>query len=183
MKKFVALISAIAILVLMLSGCSLLYDEDADGIAHDFRECDWGMSRTKVTEIEGDDFVFADDDMILYAGEMHGRECDIDYYFEDGKLVSGKALFAFEDSILSDLCDDYVDFRNELIEKYGEPLNDDYRVYIENDSGYKEDNKAIYYQELKYVTEWVTDKSKMTLWLDYGNEQINYALVCSAIDE
>ncbi len=182
MKKIIALL--LAVVLFTLSGCSLLYKEEAAPIVvHDFRDCDWGMSHTKVTEIEGDDYDFASDDMILYAGEMHERKCDIYFYFTDGKLTGGEAIFSFKDSILSELCDDYDDFRAELIEQYGAPLDDDYRVYIDNDSGYAEDNKAIYYQELKYVTEWTTEKSNMMLYLDYAHEQINYVFSCSAIGE
>jgi len=87
--------------------------------------------------------------------------------------------------ILSDCIDNYVSLREQLIELYGEPNEEDYHVWKSEEDretyGQDKEQLPIYYQVLTYYNSWNTDTCFMELSLDYNNLQIGLILRASQI--
>ena len=174
MKKFFC---AVLCLFMMLSLCS------CGEKPHDFREVDWGMSQNQVCKAENSDYLYADDTLLYFSSTQLDRACELYYEFEDGKLIGAECKFTVEEGmILDDFIGIYAEMRAMLCETYGQPLEDDYRVWSsEADyAEHKDDREAlsIYWQYLTYATAWQTDSSDMALTLDYKDLQINLRLHC-----
>ena len=153
---------------------------------HDFRNVDWGMSQKKVADAEGTDYLYADESLMYFAGEMLGQPVEIYYEFEDDKVFSAECKYVIQDGmILSDCIDNYVSLREQLIELYGEPNEEDYHVWKSEEDretyGQDKEQLPIHYQVLTYYNSWNTDTCFMELSLDYNNLQIGLILRASQI--
>lgn len=171
-KKILAVSALCALLISGITGCK-------GKAAPDFREASWGMSKAEVTKLEGDGYLYADDSVIMYMGEMNEQDAEIYYEFRDDSLYEGVCRYVIGDRILDDLIASYADFRDFLSENYyGTPLTDDYRIWLDKDPEYEADpdRLQIYHQRMRYVTEWDNECSTVTLSLDYLDERINYVL-------
>ena len=171
MKRFLTLFMAL-ICVLAMSSCK------NKSKPNDFLESSWGDSKKKIDNAENTEAVYATDDLLLYVDTINDMESEIYYEFFEDKLIKGEIVFIIKEQILADIIKDYISFRSSLIETYGEPLDNNYRIYIDNNPEYLKDSDhiSIYYKRLVYITEWQTESVKMSLTLNYENDKINYIL-------
>ncbi|MBQ8994349.1 MAG: hypothetical protein IJ091_00885 [Oscillospiraceae bacterium] len=153
---------------------------------HDFRNVDWGMSQKKVIDAEGTDYLYADETLLYFAGEELGQPVELYYEFDDDKVFSAECKFVIQDGmILSDCIENYIQLREQLIELYGEPNEEDYHVWKSEEDketyGLDKEQLPIYYQVLTYYNSWNTDTCFMELSLDYTNLQIGLILRASEV--
>lgn len=151
---------------------------------NDFRKAKWGMTPEQVKNTEESPIVFegwsdTDDATILYYKEKVFRfQAFITYIFKDSKLV--RARYAFDPEDEEDYIGDYESIIEELIDKYGEPVD----VTMEwSDSTYIEDQDkwetALRLGHLRRTGRWETKRTIMELQL-YGKDgdiimQIDYS--------
>ncbi len=151
---------------------------------HDFRDVDFGMSISQVSNKESADFVYADDDFIFYTTSMNGEDAEIYYYFKDNALVSAECKFLINETTIGSNMERFAAMSSYITSIYGAPLNDDYRVFLKNDLEDHEgdgDHLLIYHKYLQYFQEWQTETARITLLLNYKDEQINYLYSAEAI--
>ena len=176
MKWGRVLIFISAVLVLVLSGCGPQYEGDAK---NDFRSANWGMSRAKVAKTESVEYTYASDEILLFEIEEYDDKMQVFYYFSEDKLISGECRVLMGDhlsnALANDMIESYSRFRDRIIELYGVPLDDDYKVWLD-DKGDPADRDAynIYFGHLAYLTEWDAERTEMSLVFNYDNELINY---------
>ncbi len=151
---------------------------------HDFRDADFGMSISEVSKKESTDYVYADDDFIFYDASMNGEDAEIYYYFKDGALVSAECKFLINETTIGSNMERFVAMANYITSVYGQPLSDDYRVFLKDDLEDHEgdgDHLLIYHKYLQYFQEWQTETAHISLLLNYKDEQINYIYSAEAI--
>ena len=181
MRKIVSLI-LFAVICVSLVSCG----EPEVVKPHDFRNVDWGMSQKKVMDAEGTEYLYADESLMYFSGEMLGQPVELYYEFEDDKVFSAECKYVIQEGmILSDCMENYLSLRDQLIELYGEPNEDDYHVWKSEDDketyGQDKEQIPIYYQVLTYYNSWQTDTCFMELSLDYTNLQIGLILRATEI--
>ncbi|MDO5137076.1 MAG: hypothetical protein Q4D71_01340 [Oscillospiraceae bacterium] len=177
MRKIISLI-LFAVICLSLVSCG----EPEVVKPHDFRNVDWGMSQKKVMDAEGTEYLYADESLMYFSGEMLGQPVEL-YY---DKVFSAECKYVIQEGmILSDCMENYLSLRDQLIELYGEPNEEDYHVWKseEDKETYGQDKEQIpiYYQVLTYYNSWQTDTCFMELSLDYTNLQIGLILRATEI--
>ena len=175
MKKLASVALALA---LLLGGCS------GGSGARDFRNASWGMTPQQVADTEDESYVFADDSTIFYVTQLPGTGEDIEvtYSFTDGALTSAELRFTQQERTIQELIDSYLAFREQLIGTYGQPVDPEYRVWLEQDPGTKDDpdKNQIYYGRMQYLTRWETESGWLELSLSCTGQKISYALVGAA---
>ena len=181
MKKIVAILLTFVI-CFSLASCG----EEEVVKPHDFRNVDWGMSQKKVLDAEGTDYLYADESLMYFSGEMLGQPVEIYYEFDDDKVFSAECKYVIQDGmILSDCMENYLSLREQLVELYGEPKEEDYHVWKseEDKQTYGQDKEQIpiYYQVVSYYNSWETETCFMELSLDYTDLQIRLVLRASQI--
>lgn len=172
MKKTLSVLLALLVL-LGLGGCDNLGPVV-------FRGVKWGMSEAQVQRAERpDEPTYFDEELMIFSNEVNGQPVEIYYTFTEGRLSQAEYRFDWREVILEDQVASYVAYREQLIAEYGQPLDADYRVWTAYDEEFAADSDAnqIYYHRMKYLTEWQTKESRITLLLDYSNERVNYQLV------
>ena len=176
MKKGILLILIIALAACVLAGCS-----EPEPEVPDFRNASWGMSQSKVTKSEEGEYAFATDDIIFYETKAEGSDDDVEvtYEFTDGKLTSAEMYFVFREEVTIDQAiEKYLAYREFLTEKYGAPVDDDYRVWIAMDEDTKEDadRLQLYYGRMVYRTVWNTANGSSELSLSCNGYVVTYKL-------
>ena len=121
--------------------------------------------------------------MLYFSGVELGRACELYYEFADGALIGAECKFVVANGmILDDFVEIYSEMRAQLTELYGQPLEADYRIWSSEEDraehALDRDALSIYWQYLTYETAWQTDRSSMSLTLDYKDLQINLRLHC-----
>lgn len=82
--------------------------------SQDFRDFNWGDSRGKIVEMEGEYFISKSDDSLIYMKDMGGKNRILVYMFKEEKLTS--ACWKIE-------ADEYSDYVDILKNKYGDPVD------------------------------------------------------------
>ncbi len=176
MKRFLL---ATLLVVILLVGCA----EEVPPVP-DFRNAFWGMSKVQVEDLEEGEYLYADESVMYYLGTQNEQDAEISYFFsEQDELYEAQCRYVIGERTLNDLIESYEEFRLYLSDNYyGEPLEEEYRVDIKTGTEYDTDtdNNKIYYQVMKYYTEWETETSLVSLNLDYLNERVNYVLTVTA---
>lgn len=149
----------------------------------DFRAVRWGMSEQEVTNAEGTDYLYADETLMMFEGTELSRNCELYYEFTDGGLSSAACRFKVDEGmILADFVAIYEQLFSQLEERYGSPIEPDYRIWSnEEDRALYEpdgDPPNIYWQRLVYRCSWQAERSDISLSLDYTDLQINLVLLC-----
>lgn len=171
MKKVWAVLAICAVL---LSGCS--------GKQRDFRNARWGDSPSKVAKSEDIKPTFTTDDLIMYETVIDDIDAEIYYQFDDNKLIEAQIQFRItgtQEHVLMDFVDHYLIFKDALIALYGQPVQDDYRVWLLSEHEiplYEQDpiNQLMYYQRMEFKLEWITKDTYASLTLNYRDLQENY---------
>jgi len=145
---------------------------------YDFRKTNWGMSKEEVGAVE-EAKVFKYEGKsypgTVYDTNVGGFDCFIHYYYIDNKLVRAKYDFGY-DATEKDVCiRNYENLKETLINKYGEPINDEY-IWI--DDLYKDDpdswGVAVKKGDLVCYADWETATTRITIFL--RNEDYNIGL-------
>ena len=179
-KKNVILLSAVLLILSLLFACgsdTLPPDEPPAAAPPDFRAAEWGMSKAQVkkTEMPAEE-TYADEWTMLFEVTEGEDSVLVFYYFEDDKLTGGECWVEMgEDQLWSvrvpQMIETYVEFRDKTTEVYGEPQEDDYKVWLDKDPDFINDHdmQNLYYGRLEYLTVWETERSDMSLRLYYKN--------------
>lgn len=142
--------------------------------AGDFREADWGMSMAEVKKAEkAAEYHDGSAEMLVYKGKLLGRfPVAILYNFSDGKLSRGTYLIEEPHSNPQLYIDDYEQIKKSLVQKYGKPVTE---KTVRNgdlwgDPG--EEGIAVTHGYLIYFTQWVIERTKISLTLKGDRGQI-----------
>lgn len=188
MKKAASILIILILTVSALTSCindSAEIPDPPEKIP-DFRSADWGMSKAQVkkTELPHEE-VFAEDMFMLFEVEENDENLLVFYFFEEDSLVSGECRVEMGDGKewsvrVPEMIDYYSKFRDSISSAYGEPVNPDYRMWIDNDPDYIDDNDMtnLYHKRLEYLTEWENNCSIMSLRLYFIN--MDFKLVFEA---
>jgi tetratricopeptide (TPR) repeat protein len=134
-----------------------------------FRETKWGASRAEVAAVEGEP-VDSEEDRLVYAGSLAGKDVLIAFRFVDDQLTTGNYLLTEKYTFDNQYIDDFKMFKELLAEKYGIPAED--RVEWENDL-YRNDpgnwGQAVSIGHVTYLARWVTDKTDIVIVLSGKN--------------
>lgn len=176
MRKITVFLFVTVLAVLLMAACAQPEPE-----VPDFRNASWGMSQSKVTKSEQDDYAFATDDIIFYETTAEGStdNVEVTYEFTDGKLTSAEMYFVYDEEVTIDQAiEKYLAYREFLTEKYGAPVDDDYRVWVNMDEDTKEDadRLQLYYGRMVYSTVWNTANGSSELSLSCNGYVVTYKL-------
>ncbi len=172
--KIKKLCAALLCAALALAVCSCSGKEPE----FDFENVNWGYSRSQVEKSQQSEYLFASDDLMMFEGEFEGEAAEVYYSFADDELVEVMYMLAVNERTISELIDVYVGMRERLIERYGEPLEPDYRVWLNEDSEYANDGDhlLIYHGLMMYKTVFRTDTSEISLTFDYTDTILNLTI-------
>lgn len=186
MNKFITKISSIVLLAFCLPVFSM-------AITYDFRKATWGMSMEQVIESEGADPVkegvsILDTPYIAYMLKMKVGETNHDlfaaYYFIEDQLYFAKYYVNTKHSNSNDFLTDFDEFRNVLLQKYGEPKEEE---TVWKDELYKDKRErwglAIETGKMEKYTLWETDSTTIMLRLTGDNYKINFEIRYETKDE
>lgn len=171
------------ILLCILSSCKTEPEpiDTEEPKPHDFMVADWGMSKAKVQKAQlPETELYAEDNIMFYEIEKDYDTIEVYYHFLDDSFVKGECMIEMGTEVWSkrvpDMINSYEKFREEIILTFGEPLSKDYRVWLDKDPEYENDDDMhnLYYQRLEYLTEWETENSLMTLKLYYKNRDFKF---------
>ena len=178
MKTTRVLISAL-LLCLILTGCGKQK-------AADFRSVNWGDTQAKVHRSEDIEYAYADDELVMYITEMGGEPIEVYYTFEDNRLIEAEVKFIIGERLLTDIVESYDNMAEYLTEIYGEPINPDKLVWLEDSEDFRNDvyGTAIYFEKLEFLLEWKTDTTYARLELSYSSSKnvITYLLYAKDIN-
>jgi len=142
--------------------------------ASDFRDANWGMSRSQVKKTEKAKFFASEKDLVFYKGTIIGLNTFITYGFSNNKLINGGYLISGKHTNQNDYIDDYKKIQKALKEKYGNPRYD--KVYWKNKL-YKDNVEdyglAISIGHLIYEAVWDLDNTEILLQLSGDNYKIS----------
>ncbi len=178
MKRFVALVLALFMIFPFLTACQKPSVEEEK--TPDFRNVYWGMSREEVAESQDLEAEVILDDTLYYEVEENGEKVLVFFYFKENKLVRGECIIEMGDKEWSirvpEMTESYAKFRDQLIGTYGAPLAEDYRVWEDKDPAYINDSDMtnLYHGRLRYLTEWKTETSEMSLELYFKDRDFKY---------
>lgn len=142
-----------------------------------FRKTNWGMSKRQVKTTESLQIEEESDDVLVYGGQLLGRNAFIVFLFVNGKLARGRYVISQEHSNLTDFITDYDALRNSLMKKYGEP---EQSQTVWKNELYKDDpsewGDAISYGHLVYYSTWENSETIVSLILCGENYEIQLTI-------
>ncbi|ODS30070.1 MAG: hypothetical protein SCARUB_04823 [Candidatus Scalindua rubra] len=145
----------------------------------DFRKTKWGDSVEKVKSSETATIVpeINDPNILGFTGSVAGLEGLIGYYFVNGKLWKGAYIFSETHSNRNMFITDYSSIKNILIEKYGEPIEDNVNwlndLYADDTSQY---GFAVSLGHLNFYCSWEIGDTKIQMVLSGENYDISHRL-------
>jgi hypothetical protein len=136
----------------------------------DFRKIGWGNNMAAVLASQPSEPDFSDDETIAYDGSLAGNSCTICYDFINGKLYSGRYVFADIYSENSRYIEFFESLKDQLSKKYGNPKISN---YVWANELYQDD-----------INEWGTAVSAdhLTLIASWQSESSDIDLVCRGVD-
>ena len=189
MFKRAAAILIILISILPLYSCKTEIDADPPEEVikiPDFRDCDWGTSMAGVKKAELPlEEVYSDETVMYFELEEEGETLLVYYFFDDDKLIAGECRIEMGNEAWSirvpQMIERYVGFREDIILRYGEPKEQEYKVWLNKDENYINDPDMhnLYYKRLEYLTEWETESSVMSLRLYYKDRDFKFVYEAS----
>ncbi len=143
--------------------------------AYDFLNVKWGFTRSQVEKSQQSEYLFASDDLMMFEGTFEDEPVEIYYSFSDDGLNEVMCSVVTGERTIAQLIEDYLAIREKLTAQYGEPLDPDYRVWINRDSEFANDAEhlLIYHQLMKYETVWRTGTSEITLTFEFADTRLN----------
>ncbi|MFN8578678.1 MAG: hypothetical protein U0354_17760 [Candidatus Sericytochromatia bacterium] len=120
-----------------------------------FRKVKWGMNHLQVSASEKEKPSLESDDKVTYKEKMFERDVNINYFFENDKLIKSEYLF---DGTLTDK-EEYITYfkkiKSNLISKYGKPSSDNSKeVDIMEKSRYSQVGELLSQGVLTYDVIW-----------------------------
>jgi hypothetical protein len=168
MNRYLSCIISSFLFVVLCSNSCLSDD-------YDFRKVRWGMSIQQVKESEPLEISHTEENLLGYKTKVIDKNVFLIYFFVEDKLVRATYGLADEHSNKNDFINDYNDFKNILIKKYGKPVKEN--TYWRNNL-YKSDTSqwgfAISLAHLSYFAQWESEETQIISSL-YGD---NYAIKC-----
>lgn len=169
----------ISIMVLIISISIVIV---AQGVSLDFRKTHWGMSKEDVIHTEGKE---PETDMInvegfnnvVYFDHLLGKSVGVIYHFVQGQLFASRYQLMEEHSNTLDYITDFEDFKQALVQKYGEPKKQE--TNWKNDLMKESPQKyglAIITGDLEKFVYWETETTSIILQLKGENYEINCAI-------
>lgn len=145
----------------------------------DFRNVKWGMSKEEVKEHEESDLTLDRESGLAYQNLRVARfDTVLTYHFNvNNELFSAGYYLIHEHSNKNDFIDDFEYLKNLLIDKYGEPKEDE---IIWKDDLYKDDpsdwGMAIFAGDLIYRTLWENEDLIVELQLKGDNYKKEFTI-------
>lgn len=153
--------------------------EEENDFNPDFRNIKWGMNVDEVKKREDSVLAYEDDKGLIYQDlYVAGFDANLFYYFNvNGELYQAIYGFTHDHVNETEFIRDYEDIKEELIEKYGEPIEDEQYWF---DDLYKDDpsdwGMAIITGDLTYMTEWVTEDVNVRMLLEGDNFETTFMI-------
>src|ERR1035437_5720723 len=153
---------------------------------YDVRKVNWGMSKQQVEKSEKylKKLKNEDEESLTYKTTLLNKEVYLDYSFKENKLRSVFYYFERNHTNHNDYIDDYIDLKEALIKKYGEPSSDD--IIWENNlhkDNLQEYGLAISVGLLEYLTQWTHINNTTNIVLNlYGKDnKINLNILYASL--
>lgn len=150
-----------------------------------FRQAHWGMSKERVTELEGEPVHQKYSEGLERVGfrkKVKDLDCLIEYVFTSNKLVQARYVFLVEHEFQNEFIGDYKKVKDYLIEQHGEPeeskviwMNDIYR------DDYSRWGLAISLGYLEYFSFWKAEETEILLRLFGLDERIRLEAVYTGV--
>lgn len=140
----------------------------------DFRKTNWGMSKEQVKNAEIGHLETHNDDVLVYSGQVAGKDVRIGYIFTEDKLVRSKYIFAEQHTNSNLFINDYMKIKEILTEKYGAPVED---KSVWSNELYRNDPQswgtAVGAGHLRFVSTWDTSSTSIAHVLMGDNFKIS----------
>ena len=140
----------------------------------DFRKTRWGMSKEEVIQSEGKKPINEVATQIYYSDFILDRKVLVLYTIINNKLRVGGYILEDEHTDKNIYIDDYNDFKEVLIDKYGSPMSDE---VIWHNSLYINDTQrwglAVSMGHLEYQCRWETERNVLILGLHGDNNEVS----------
>ena len=145
----------------------------------DFRNVKWGMSKEEVKRYAQEELTEADEGFINIETELLEKKVALLYQFNDKDQLYQAAYSSLEEHTNKNLyLEDYEQFKESLIEKYGQPSEDEEfwrsNLYRDNPGDY---GMAVAVGDLVKRTTWETDNTKIVLGITGDNFEIGVVIV------
>jgi len=145
----------------------------------DFRKTKWGFSIEEVKSTETGTLIpeLNKPNMLGFTGTVGGLETLIGYYFVNNKLWKAAYIFSETHSNRNLFIEDYGIIKNILIEKYGEPINDN--INWSNDLYSDDPSQFGFAVSLGYLSlncGWQIGDTIIQMVLDGDNYKISHIL-------
>ena len=142
-----------------------------------FRNAVWGDSTEQVKATETADFIYGNEDALLFEGNLLGYDCDILYQFDNGALYNGGYMFPDLYTNAGQYIAAYDSIKKTLYEKYGDSIEDDVIELQSTDliemAG---PANALKYGYVAYRAKWKTEETDITLAMMSSNYEITLLL-------
>ncbi|MGH7884604.1 MAG: hypothetical protein ACRENO_02775 [Thermodesulfobacteriota bacterium] len=138
----------------------------------DFRDAEWGISKSELKNIEKSELIKEQDDRLIYSDVFIVYSVGIIYQFFDNKLIWGSYKFADQYQDKEKYLREFLDFNAVLTNKYGEPKKFD--EWKNKNSKFKDDTaSAIEAGDLVLWRAWETNTSLIKLTIYGHNNKFN----------
>lgn len=148
--------------------------------AQDFRNMNWGMSKTQVNNTEKSKPIQETKDILAYKTKIAGLETILIYYFVDDKCTRARYSIIEKHSNKNLFIIDFANLKEKLTALYGEP-NDkthwDNDVFIDDPNNY---GIAISAGHLTLYSNWELTKHSIDLMIHGDNYDIQIDLEYSS---
>jgi len=145
------------------------------GMASDFREAEWGMSKEQVKKLEKSDPLFLQNETLTFKGKVANSAVHIIYEFADNQLKKGTYKFTTNRVNPNVYLQDYAKVNEFLELKYGKP---EYNKETWHNDVYKEKRGyhglAIANGHLRLESSWESDKTIIVHLLSGNNSIIDH---------
>jgi hypothetical protein len=135
-------------------------------VASDFRNVEWGMSKSEVINSEDMDIFRKTDELIIYKTDLFDKEFLLAYFFEENKLIRTRYLLNTIDNNISEdkLWEISVKIPELMTEKYGES------VYLYRGRHYQPEQflYEVAYNDFKVESKWETKDTEIFYNLESG---------------
>ncbi len=172
MKKTRATVLLIIAMMILPPLCS--------GESYDFRKSRWGDSRTQIIAAEDRQPAATGPHYLAFEANLLEKEMILKYIFAEDRLIGAKYEPARPHIIDRKYVQDFEDLKTVLIQKYGEP-KEDQKIWKGGDFFQKDPSQwgfAVSTGKLTCRSAWITDTTEIDLVLTGGDFkitcQINY---------
>ncbi len=163
-------ISAFMFMFFLSSGWAQTSDEKSLINHGDVRGFIWGLPTKVVQENEAATFIVAEDDRMLFRGGAFGMPATIVYEFRENKLNQARIFIEKSYTDQQKRIDDLMTIRADLVARYGEPLEEDFKWRNKSNIDYPDAwGWSVYRGELFITLKFQDQQTDVTVFL--GNQQ------------